>query len=364
MIMKENITVGIPTYKAKETLDRALASIAIQTERPKVVLGIDDKDDYSEIIARYPMLDIKQVGMEDENGGPGVARQKCLDACDTPFITFMDADDVLFTPFSLAQLLEPFQNQQTVVSQGMFVSKGMSRNDPGHPWVFGRLYNVEYLKANKIRFSKLRAMEDGEFNAKIRMSIEGSPLIWNVVEQPVYLWSEGSEHSITRTGADLELEGKPKGLPLYNYGLCPIGAAICFKSAIDFVKKINPFNPSLMRTATEIFVGEYFQYFETKENAPIYLEQATWVSRWFYWNCFKDYEGLVTEEILNKIALPQYGRLHKLPDKAFNEWLEEIKNSSIPTIDELNEIRYKLPSEVIELETKTGVVGNLLEQFE
>lgn len=357
------ITVGIPCYRAKDTLPKVLSSILIQTERPKVILSIDDKDDYSDIIALFPQLEIKQVGMEDENGGPGIARQKCLENCETPFITFIDADDVFFTPYSLEQLFQAINQPNAVVSQGAFVSNVMQRNDPGHPWVFGRLYNVEFLKAQKIGFSKLRAMEDGEFNSKIRMSIEGSNLQWNIIDQPVYLWSEGSEHSITRTGADLELEGKPKGLPLYNYGLCNIGAAICFKKAIDFVKKVNPFNPSLMRTATEIFVGQYFQYFETQEQAPIYLTQCKWVSRWFYWNCFKDYEGLVTEEILNQIALPQFGRLKKMPSKTFNEWLEEIKESEKPTIEELIEIRKSLPDKVIELEEKTGVVGNLIEQF-
>jgi hypothetical protein len=78
----------------------------------------------------------------------------------------------------------------------------MPRNDLGHPWVFGRLYNTNFLKSNQIEFSKLRAMEDGEFNWKIRMTIEGSPLQINIIEAPIYLWRIGSEHSITRIGVD------------------------------------------------------------------------------------------------------------------------------------------------------------------
>ena len=36
----------------------------------------------------------------------------------------------------------------------------MQRNDIGHPWVFGRLYCVPFLKQMGIGFSELRAMED------------------------------------------------------------------------------------------------------------------------------------------------------------------------------------------------------------
>ena len=68
--------------------------------------------------------------------------------------------------------------------------------------VFGRMYRVEFLKQMEIKFSDLRAMEDGEFNWKIRMSIDGSPLKINVIEAPIYFWRTGSEHSITRMGID------------------------------------------------------------------------------------------------------------------------------------------------------------------
>ena len=36
----------------------------------------------------------------------------------------------------------------------------MPRNDVGHPWVFGRMYNVKFLREAGIEFSELRAMED------------------------------------------------------------------------------------------------------------------------------------------------------------------------------------------------------------
>ena len=98
---------------------------------------------------------------------------------------------------------------------GMVPPRTLLRNEPTHPWVFGRLYNVKCLRENGIGFSNLRAMEDGELNWKIRMLIEGSPLRINLTEEPIYLWKTGSEHSITRIGIE-----ENDGEPLYNWDLC------------------------------------------------------------------------------------------------------------------------------------------------
>jgi hypothetical protein len=49
------------------------------------------------------------------------------------------------------------------------------------------LYNLQFLKSNGISFSKLRAMEDGEINWKVRLSIEGFPVKINMVEKVTYL---------------------------------------------------------------------------------------------------------------------------------------------------------------------------------
>ena len=52
------------------------------------------------------------------------------------------------------------------------------------------------------------------------MTIEGSPLLINVIKEPVYLWRTGSEHSITRIGVD------DSGIPQYNFDLCQWGATV------------------------------------------------------------------------------------------------------------------------------------------
>ena len=106
--MKKKLTVGVPVYKAKSTIDKLLASVLFQTmsDDVSVILANDYPDDngaYSYLVKRYPDLDITILDCE-KNTGPGLARQRALDSCKTDWITFMDADDVFMGPFVLEEL--------------------------------------------------------------------------------------------------------------------------------------------------------------------------------------------------------------------------------------------------------------------
>jgi glycosyltransferase involved in cell wall biosynthesis len=104
----KKITIGVPVYKAKNTIDKLLASILIQSmyEDITIILANDypeDNGSYEYVKKLYPTLDIKILDCE-KNTGPGLARQRALDACKTDWITFMDADDILISPFSIEDL--------------------------------------------------------------------------------------------------------------------------------------------------------------------------------------------------------------------------------------------------------------------
>lgn len=166
----KTITVGIPAYKAESHICDCLASIQIQTVKNdiSVIIAKDNPDDdYEFVKERYPDLDIRILECE-KNTGAGLARQRCIDACETDWITLIDADDVFIHPMSIEALFNAI-NTNCIEVQGPFfqeVEKNprnirmAPRNDVGHPWVFGRLYNVDFLKKNEIHFSELRAMED------------------------------------------------------------------------------------------------------------------------------------------------------------------------------------------------------------
>ena len=359
------ITVGIPAYKANDHICDCLSSIQTQTikEDVSVIIASDNpKDNYEHVKKKYPDLDITILPCE-ENTGPGLARQRCIDACKTDWITLIDADDVFYTPLALETLVSGINQPEIIEVQGAFLQeveknpkgvRAMPRNDIGHPWVFGRLYNTKFLKQNEIVFSELRAMEDGEFNWKIRMTIEGTPFKINIIDQPVYFWRIGSEHSITRIGKDDE------GIPQYNFDLCQIGATIASIRASKFCKKRNPFNGGVDRFITEMMVGHYFTYVECKKKKPIFAEQNFFNAKRFYHECYKDIEKRIDDKILSDIYTmqrAQHGQdlLGIIPEISFFDFMEKIKSEKYGKENELAEIRSKLPKEIIDNDIKTGV---------
>lgn len=357
------VTVGIPAYKATQTICDCLASIAIQSikEDIEVIIASDDlENNYEFVKSRFPDLDITILDCE-KNTGAGLARQRALDACKTEWITFIDADDVFYSPFAIEQLMKGI-DANIIEVQGTFLQeiddnpqiRYIPVKDLTHPWVFGRLYNVKFLKQNDIRFSELRAMEDGEFNWKIRMTIEGMTLKINIIEDFVYLWKTGSEHSITRYGADDD------GIPQYNFDLCQIGATIASTRAAKFCKKKNPFNGGIDKFITEMMVDKYFTYVECMERKPIFAEQNMFNAKRFYHECYAEIESKIDTKVLSDIYTMQRG-LHAqellgiIPEISFFEFMDKVKNDEYGGEEELKEIRSRLPEKVIENDLKTGV---------
>ena len=380
----KKITVGIPVYKAKSTINKLLSSILIQTmsEEIAIILANDYPEDYGAynyLKKEYPSLDITILNC-DKNTGPGLARQRALNACKTDWITFIDADDVLMSPFALEELYNNI-TPNCIEVQGAFLQevpegnlkasvrmqllqngqplppRTMARNDIGHPWVFGRLYNVPFLRPSGIQFSKLRAMEDGEFNWKIRMLIEGSPLQINLIENPIYLWRTGSEHSITRIG--IEENG---GEPLYNWDLCQVGATAAAINAIKFCQKKNPFNGGVIRFAVEQMISHYFTYIKCLEKKPMFAKQNFFNAKRFYHSCYKDIEKNIDNDIIKMMYTAQLAGQSQdmigiIPEITFFEFMEKIKTEDFRGKEEFDEIRKEFPDWVLELDLKSGVFG-------
>lgn len=380
----KKITIGVPVYKAKTTINKLLASLLIQTmsDDISIVLANDfpeDNGEYEFVKKLYPTLDIKILDC-DKNTGPGLARQRALDACKTDWITFMDADDVLVNPFALEELYNnitpncievqgPFfqeveegnlnsaQKMQLIQNGQSVPPRSMPRNDIGHPWVFGRLYNVKFLRQQGIKFSKLRAMEDGEFNWKIRMLIEGSGLQINLIDSPIYLWRTGSDHSITRIGIE-----ENDGEPLYNWDLCQVGATAAAINAIKFCQKKNPFNGGVIRFAVEQMIGQYFTYVKCLEKKPMFAKQNLFNAKRFYHSCYKSLEENIDIDILkvmytSQLAAQSQEMIGIIPEITFFEFMEKIKNDEYGGKEEFDSIRDEMPSWVKELDLKSGVLG-------
>lgn len=367
MQLMKTITVGIPAYKAQDHICDCLASIQIQTIRDKVnvIIAKDyPDDDYEFVKELFPKLDITILECE-KNTGPGLARQRCLEAAVTPWITWIDADDVFFTPMAL-EFLESGIYQNVVEVQGIFYqeitdpaagARLMPRNDVGHPWVFARLYSVDFLRQAKIGFSELRAMEDGELQWKIRMTIEGTPLIINVIDSPTYLWRTGSEHSITRIGIE-----ENDGIPLYNYDLCQVGATKAAINAIKFCRKTNPFNGSIIKFTTEMMIGQYFTYVECLERKPMFAKQNFFNAKRFYHECYKEIESQIDKDVLKDMYTYQLAgkaqeMLGIIPEITFFDFMDKVRTEPFGGKEEFEAIRAELPEWVIQLDLKSGVLG-------
>lgn len=366
-INKKLITVGIPAFKAESHICDCLSSIQIQSIRDDIAIIIakdNPTDNYDFVKKRFPDLDITILDCK-ENTGPGLARQRCADAATTEWITWIDADDVFYDPMALENLRDGI-TPDCIEVQGIFCQevdpnpmkiRMMPRTDEGHPWVFGRLYNLQFLKSNKIEFSALRAMEDGELNWKVRLSIEGFPVKINRIDKIVYLWRKGSEHSITRIGIE-----ENDGDPLYNWDLCQVGATAASINAIKFCKKKNPFNGSITRFTVEMMIGQYFTYVQCLEKKPMFAEENFFNAKRFYHSCYKQIEDQIDEQVLKTMYTMQYAGHSQdmvgiIPQLTFFQFLDKIKTEEYKGKEEFDEIRAKLPDWVKELDEKSGVLG-------
>ncbi|MFD1929263.1 glycosyltransferase family 2 protein [Sporosarcina siberiensis] len=92
--METPLSVIITTYNRKTLLKRCLDSVKNQKYSNYQIIVVDDHSEPSyenEIISEYP--DIKYI-VQEENGGPGIARNTGILIADNNYVILMDDDDV------------------------------------------------------------------------------------------------------------------------------------------------------------------------------------------------------------------------------------------------------------------------------
>ena len=93
--MKSKVTVAIPVYNDEKYLREAIDSILHQTYKDFILLIINDgsTDSSQDIIASYTDKRIKLIN-HPCNMGRSAARNTALEAADTEYLAWMDADDI------------------------------------------------------------------------------------------------------------------------------------------------------------------------------------------------------------------------------------------------------------------------------
>src|SRR4051812_6251676 len=96
---KEKIKVSVitPVYNVEEYLEETIDSLVNQTLSPIEIIMIDDgsTDRSPEIIEEYSRRYPNVIFVQQENSGPGAARNTGLKMARGEYISFVDSDDLL-----------------------------------------------------------------------------------------------------------------------------------------------------------------------------------------------------------------------------------------------------------------------------
>ena len=198
--MNKEIAIIIPAYNAHDTIERLLFSILNQSIKDLCrIYLIDDysEKDYFYLIDHFPWLDMVICRL-DENGGPGVARNKGLELViedDIPYIVFADADDRFIGENALEKLL--FLIKQSDWGFSSFYEENENKElilyNDFDIWLFGKIYKTEIITAHEIRFPKTAQNEDVAFNVWYKTCC----IDIKNIDFPTYIWSFNI-NSITR----------------------------------------------------------------------------------------------------------------------------------------------------------------------
>ena len=122
------VDIIIPAYNCHETINRALASCAMQKldegDEFTVTIVDDASEKGYENIAQYwnAVMDVQLVN-KTENAGCGQARQTGIDYTDGDYFMFLDADDTLASPVAVKMLLREMKKGDYDVVMGDFIEE-------------------------------------------------------------------------------------------------------------------------------------------------------------------------------------------------------------------------------------------------
>lgn len=319
--MEKEIAIIIPAYNAHDTIERLLFSILNQSVKDicRVYL-IDDysEKDYFYLIDKFPWLDMVICRL-DENGGPGVARNKGLELViedNIPYIVFADADDCFEGYISIEVLYKQILIQENDFIISRFYDaqedfKYWRKILDCDVWLFGKMYKTEIIKNNNIVFMKIPENEDVCFNLWYFLCSKKTCSIPDVT----YCWLF-NENSITR---------KNNG-EYTNY--CGIGL---IKNLIPTYKHIfnneNIPEEKVLSSLANRFLRSYLNY---RENYLLWDEETKnknfQAIQVFYNEIYSIKESFITKEIFDiewKYLLKD--EPHYPNDLTFNNFIKKIR---------------------------------------
>ena len=273
------IDIIVPCYNAHGTLDRLLASIAMQTIKDDCIIYlVNDCSDkgYEEFQKRWDdLLNIEIIDLE-KNGGPGVARQAGLDEGDGDFVVFCDADDTLATAHALQLMAKTMIKEQADIVSGRFVEEVEDGSFIPHNndlvWVFAKMYRRKTIERFLVRFNETRANEDTGFNTLL------SNLTDRIVNIPqtVYTW-HFAPSTITR-----------KNNGEYSWASGHKGYIENMAWAVSELKRRNVNKEIIRNLAVSVLCRLYFMHENVMANAYWNKEDSEETIQKYYDSCIKE----------------------------------------------------------------------------
>lgn len=200
--MSDNLlTVAICAYNAQDTIRDTLRSLSLQTCTQFNIIVIEDGENteqheiIGEELCNMPGGVFATGQILTENVGIGAARNVALSLTRTPYISFLDADDLLM-PHAVETLTEACRADcEAVIGKtmreapdGRFEIVGIEERT----WLHGRAYKMEMLGRYGILFPKIRMSEDLGFNACVEEFADRNRIAQTYTPIHVQKWRLGS----------------------------------------------------------------------------------------------------------------------------------------------------------------------------
>ena len=278
--MNERVDIIIPIYNQRQFLPRCLASIAAQSivsDCDITIVNDGSDEDYSDIIQFYQQFfSIFEIKL-GTNKGPGIARQMGINITHNPYIIFIDADDQFENIYAIEYLRGLAARPKEIQPAAVFTSfveecsngrKVVHQKD--NTWLFGKIYNREFLDRNNIIFSSGRENEDKGFNCAVMLCAKKkNENDVQRINRITYSW-KWNECSITRKN---NFEYKSKDL----YGF--VNNTIF---ALDIAKRAEVEDQYICLQAASTLSYLYYRYIENFKTKDYSQEDIKQICRKFY----------------------------------------------------------------------------------
>ena len=282
--MKAQISLDIiiPIYNSKH-LSGLLQSIASSKciQYLNIILVNDgDNKDYSAVLNQFQNLKITYLHYQN-NQGPGIARQYGIDHSTSPFITFIDSDDI-FLPNGLEIVIKTIQeNPNKYLYLFDFIENNVACSKIYHFGTMGQVYAREFLNLYNLKFPTKQPyyLEDYGFNSAcmyiLKYYYQDDKIyhITNLVAKNI-----GPTDSLTR-----------KNYNEFVYKNWPLGSAYNTEYAINTALQHGVSKEFLLFDASKIMSEQCWFYYSTCTKRPEYQKAVLEGCKYYYNNCYKQF---------------------------------------------------------------------------